>query len=111
MTLDKKWFYEQLKPFGANKYTPIYIDMPLNKNDTRYRLIFDWSPLKPNGEFNKMMSAQLIDTHKTVSTGKYIVPDLWFDCIKENVTTDYKLYKYLKQWIDTAFKNIENKGA
>lgn len=103
--LDKKWFYEALKPF-SNKYLPIFIDIPLSKDDRRYRIIFDWSSRKPNGDFNPIMYCQLIDTTKQ-GWKKYVVPDLVFDCVKEGVTTDYKLYKYLSAWIDKAF---EKKG-
>ena len=102
--LDKKWFYENLKGFN-NKYLPINIDIPLNKENLRYRIIFNWSCRKPNGDFNPIMSCQLIDTTKQ-GYYKYVVPDLIFDCVKENVTTDFKLYKYLDLWINKAFERI-----
>ena len=106
-SLDKKMFYEHLKPTAKDKYSPIFFDMPINPDNLRYRLIFDWSSIKPSGEFNPMMSAQLVDTFKTVGHGKYIVPDLLFNCIEEGVTTDYKLYKYLNAWIEKAFEGRE----
>ena len=104
--LDKKWFYESLKPF-TNKYLPIFIDIPLSKENPRYRIIFDWSSRTPSGKFNPMMLCQLIDTTKQ-GFRKYVVPDLLFDCVKEGVTTDYKLYKYLSAWIDDALKNYKD---
>lgn len=103
--LDKQWFYENLKPF-SNKHLPIFFDMPLNKSNFRYRIVFSWTSRKPNGDFNPMMSCQLIDTHKQGSK-KYVVPDLLFDCQKEKVNTDYKLFKYLSAWVDEALKNYE----
>ena len=103
MHLDKKHFYKALKAF-TNKHLPIFIDIPLNEKDLRYRIIYSWSSRKPNGDFNPIMSCQLIDTYKQGSR-KYIVPDLVFDCIKEGVTTDYKLFKYLSAWIDKAFQD------
>ena len=101
--LNKQWFYEQLKPF-KNKHLPIFFDTTLNKTNLRYRIIFSWTSKKPNGDFNPLMSCQLIDTYKQGSK-KYVVPDLIFDCVKEKVTTDYKLFKYLSSWIDEALKN------
>lgn len=105
--LDKTWFYEHLKGF-ENKHLPINIDIPISKDELRFRIIFNWHSRKPNGEFNPIMSCQLIDTRKQ-GWRKYIVPDLIFDCIKEGVSTDYKLFKYLSKWIDKAFSeyNIE----
>ena len=103
--LDKKWFYKALEPF-ANKHLPIFFDIPLNKTNPRYRIIYSWSSRKPNGDFNPIMSCQLIDTYKQGSK-KYVVPDLLFDCIQEKVTTNYKLYKYLSAWIDEALKNYK----
>ena len=107
MTLDKKWFYENLKGFGSNKFTPIYMDIPLNKEDTRYRLIFDWNPRKSDGSFNPLMLAQLIDTQKSVGHGKYIVPDLFFNCFEKGILSDFKLYKFLKKWIEEAFDQVK----
>ncbi len=104
--LDKKWFYESLKRF-TNKYVPIFFDIPLSRDCLRYRIVFSWSSIKPNGDYNPYMSCQLIDTTKYGSR-KYVVPDLLFDCVKEGVTTDYKLYKYLSAWIDDALKNYKD---
>ena len=103
--LDKKWFYENLKGF-ENKHLPIFIDMSICKETLRYRIIFSWASRKPNGEFNPIMSCQLIDTHKN-GPSRYVVPDLIFDCVKENVATDYKLYKFLSDWIDKALENYD----
>ena len=43
----------------------------------------------------------LIDTTKQ-GINKYVVPDLIFDCKKEGVTTDFKLYKFLSKWVENA---------
>jgi len=108
--LDKKLFYEHLKPF-ANKHLPIVINMPLNPHDVRYRLIFDWSSRKPNDEFNPIMYAQLLDTTKQ-GYHQYVVPDLIFNGPNEGVTTDYKLWLYLDQWIVAALaSNGAGEGA
>lgn len=103
--LEKSWFYEQLKPF-TNKFMPIFFDCSLNKNNLRFRIIFSWHSRKPNGDFNPIMYCQLVDTHKQGSK-KYVVPDLIFDCTKEGVTTDFKLYKYISNWVDNALKNYD----
>lgn len=100
MKLDKKWFYKFLKE-NTNKYLPIYIDMSLTPDDLRYRLHFSWENIRPNGEFNPMMVAQLIDTTKQ-GWEKYIVPDLHFNCLEEDTTTDFKLYKFLNRWIESC---------
>ncbi|MBQ2389609.1 MAG: hypothetical protein II305_06105 [Clostridia bacterium] len=100
--LDKEYFYEQLKPF-SNKYLPIHFDCPISKENLRFRIIFSWHSRKPNGDFNPIMSCQLVDTFKQ-GIKKYVVPDLIFDCKEEGVTTDFKLYKYLSKWIDNALE-------
>lgn len=104
--LDKKWFYENLKGF-ENPNLPISINMSISKENLRYRIIFNWTSRKPNGDFNPIMSCQLIDTTKQ-GYHQYVVPDLIFDCIKEDVITDFKLYKYLDLWINEAIKKYEN---
>lgn len=109
MKLDKAWFYESLKPF-KNPYLPIFFDMSISKDNLRYRIIFSWTSQKPNGDFNPIMSCQLIDTTKQGSQ-KYVVPDLLFDCIKEGVTTDFKLYKFLSKWVENALVTQTEKGG
>lgn len=101
--LDKALFYDNLKDF-SNKHLPIFFNMPINRSNLRYRIIFSWSSRKPNGDFNPTMSCQLIDTFKQ-GYNKYVVHDLLFDCVKEKVTTDFKLYKYLAAWVENALKN------
>ena len=95
--LDKKLFYDVLKPF-TNKHIPINFFFRFG---THYELIFNWENRRPNGDFNPKMNAQLIDLSKQ-GYHKYVVPDLIFDCQKEKVTTDYKLYKYLDKWVTAA---------
>ena len=106
--LDKELFYQHLKKF-SNKHMPIFFDMPINSQTLHIRLIFSWQSRKPNGDFNPTMFAQLIDMTLTVTNGKYITPDLCFDCIKEGITTDFKLYKYLNAWIKKALEQKEEK--
>ncbi len=78
----------------------------MNKENLRFRIIYNWSSRKPNGDFNPIMSCQLIDTHKQ-GYHKYVVPDLIFDSLKEGITTDYKLFKYLSRWIDKAMSEYK----
>lgn len=103
--LNKKLFYESFEPF-KNKYLPIFFDMPISKEEKRFRIVFSWKSEKPDGKFNPIMSCQLIDTSKD-GANEYIVPDLIFDCIENHITTDFKLYKYLNNWIINALKNYE----
>jgi len=103
--LDKKWFYENLKPF-ANPHLPIHIDIPISKENLGYRIIFSWQSKKPNGDFNPIMSCQLIDTTKQ-GWHKYVVPDLIFNCKEKGTTTDYKLYKYLAKWVEDALATYQ----
>ena len=91
--LDKKKFYQKLKPF-ANKHLPINFFFRFGGH---YEIVFNWQGEKPNGDFNPMMYAQLIDSNISGSK-KYVVPDLIFDCQKEGATTDYKLFKFLDSW-------------
>ncbi len=100
MKLDKAWFYQNLKPF-ANRHLPIHMDIPISKYNLRYRIIYSWSSRTPNGSFNPTMSCQLIDTTKQ-GWNKYVVPDLIFDCKKEGITTDYKLYRFLSKRVECA---------
>lgn len=106
--LEKKWFYENLKPF-SNKYIPIQFDIPINRENLRFRIIFSWSSTKPNGDFNPIMYAQLIDTHKQ-GCKKYVVPDLIVNAIEAGLTTDYKLYKYLSKWVENGLSSYEMEG-
>ena len=107
MKLDKKTFYKYLKPFAKNKSVPIFFDMPINKENLHIRLIFCWHSQKINGDVNPMATAQLIDTTKTVGRGKYVVPDFTFDMIEQRIATDYKLYKFLADWVENAFLEVE----
>ena len=50
-----------------------------------------------------MMTASLID----IRNDKNISNDLVFDCLKEQITTDYKLYKKLNNWILEGLKKNE----
>lgn len=103
MRLNKAWFYENLKPF-ANPHLPIHIDIPISKEELRYRIVFSWTSRKPNGDFNPIMSCQLVDTTKQ-GWNKYVVPDLIFDCKEELTTTDFRLYKFLAKWVENALSN------
>ena len=103
LSLSKSEFYQELSRF-PNKHTSIYIDMPINHViGGRFRLHFSWRHIRPDGSFDPVMSAQLLDMTKH-GPNVYVVPDLLFDCIKENVTTDYRLYKHLDKWVK---KSIE----
>ena len=108
--LEKELFYKYLKTKSncENKYKPIFFFMPISSEELHYELVFDYTSHKPDGTFNPIMYAQLIDKREN-GIKKYIVPDLVFDCIKEKVTTDYKLYNFLNAWISKALENYEVK--
>lgn len=97
--LDKKLFYDSLNGF-KNKYLPISINIPINKNTPYVCLSFYWNSQTINGRFNPIMTASLID----VRSDKNISNDLVFDCLKEQVTTDFKLYKKLNSWITESLQ-------
>jgi hypothetical protein len=95
--LDKAKFYEALKPF-ANKHLGILFNLRFGGH---YELIFDWSHRKPNGDFNPIMYAQLVDLRISGSK-KYVVPDLFLDVTRDDVGTDFRLYKALDKWVTDA---------
>lgn len=97
--IDKKMFYERFQGF-ENKYVPIDINMPLC-NGSAYRIVYYWASRLPDGKFNPIMNCSLIDTERQ-GLEQYIAPDLVFDCIKENVTTDFRLYRFLDKWVTEA---------
>lgn len=98
ISLSKKAFYENLSQF-SNKHTAIHINMPINEIiGDRFRILFYWRNESVNGKFDPLMSAQLLDMTKH-GPKIYVAPDLYIDCIKENITTDYRLYKRLDKWV------------
>ena len=99
--INKESFYEQLKPF-AHKNIPIRLVIRFGEH---YELLFSWERRIRLGEYTPMY-AQLIDMRKSGSN-KYVAPDLDFDPIKEGITTDYRLYKYLCKWVNNAMKEYE----
>ena len=101
--LDKKMFYEQLKPF-QNKYVPIDISMSINMNQNYYILNFGWHSYTPAGKFNPNAYAQFYD-FRVSGPKKYICPDLSVDLVAEGIKTDYQLWRYLDRWISTALEN------
>ena len=108
--LDKKIFYQNLKSKSncQNKYKPIFFFMPISSTELHYELVFDFTSHKPNGDFNPIMLAQLIDKREN-DFKKYIVPDLIWNCLETNTTTDYKLYKFLDEWITKSLLVYEKK--
>lgn len=106
--LDKKLFYQQLKTESntKNKHKPIFFFTAISLKEPYYELVFDFKSHRPDGSFNSIMHAQLIDKRRN-GIKKYVVPDLHIDCIKEKTTTDYKLYKYLDTWITQSLEKYE----
>jgi hypothetical protein len=104
--LDKAKFYEALTPF-KNKHLGILFNLRFGGH---YELIFDWSHRKPNGDYNPIMYAQLVDLRISGSK-KYVVPDLFIDCRKEKICTDYQLYKRLDKWLTGAILKGEGKDG
>lgn len=98
--IDKKKFYEYLSL--TDRYQAFFFTIPLE--NPRFELHFDWSSQTPSGKFNPMMSAQLIDTKKQ-GFRKYVTKDLHWDCVKENTTTQYRVWKKLNDWATNALEN------
>lgn len=89
--LDKNKFYEQLKCF-TNKYIPISIQMPLNK-ESRYSIILDEFRTSV-GKITHDYTLQIYDRTKT-GYEKYMCKDINFNLINENISSDYQLYKFI----------------
>lgn len=102
---DKKKFYEKLKPFAKNKYQNIFFFFNFG-DENQYTLSFDWCQNLPDGRISYMASAQLWDNRKS-GAKKYITKDLLFDMQKNQITTDFKLFKFLKVWAGTEVKKYE----
>lgn len=92
--LDKNKFYEQLKRFN-NKYIPIFIMMPINEN-SKYSIILDENRIAQKIEHNYTL--QIFDRTKS-GYEKYLCKDIEFNLIKENIRSDYQLYKFINKKI------------
>lgn len=93
--LDKNKFYEQLKRFN-NKYIPIFIMMPINEN-SKYSIILDENRIAQKIDHNYTL--QVFDRTK-VGYKKYVCKDIEFNLIKENIKSDYQLYKFINKKIN-----------
>lgn len=102
---DRRKFYEKLKPFAKNRYQNIFFFFDFGDKN-QYTLVFNWCQHLPDGKISYMASAQLYDNKKS-GANKYITRDLFFDMQKEQITTDYKLYKFLKAWAVSAIEKYE----
>lgn len=103
--LKKDEFYKKLKPF-ANLQTGIHFF--LNFGDKKqYTLVFNWSDKTPAGKQNYIANVQLYDNRKT-GRDKYITRDLFFNIRENNVTTDYKMYKFIRDWVQKSILKYEN---
>ena len=105
--LNKKEFYKHLSM--VDKYEQFLFTIEIDFERPRFELHFDWSSKKPNGKFNPIMSAQLIDRYKT-GFRKYVTKDLFWDCIKEGTTTQYKVWKKLNDWVKIALRKYKILG-
>lgn len=92
--LDKNKFYEQLKRFN-NKYIPIFIMMSINEN-SKYSIILDENRLA--NKINHNYTLQIFDRTKS-GYEKYLCKDIEFNLIKENIRSDYQLYKFINKKI------------
>lgn len=92
--LDKNKFYEQLKRFN-NKYIPIFIMMSINEN-SKYSIILDENRLA--NKINHNYTLQIFDRTKS-GYKKYLCKDIEFNLIKENIRSDYQLYKFINKKI------------
>lgn len=97
--LDKIKFYEQLKQFD-NKYIPIFIMMPINTN-SKYSIILDENRFAQKIEHNYTL--QIFDRTKS-GYEKYLCEDINFNLIKENIRSDYQLYKFINKKINEVIK-------
>ena len=97
--LDKNKFYEQLKQF-TNKYIPIFIMMPIG--DSNYSIILDEHRIAQNITHNYTL--QIFD--RTISGyEKYVSKDIEFNLIKENIKSDYQLYKFINKKIKEVLED------
>lgn len=99
MKLDKIKFYEQLKRFN-NKYIPIFIMMPINK-ESKYSIILDENRIAQ--KINHNYTLQIFDRTKS-GYEKYLCKDINFNLIEENIRSDYQLYKYINKKINEEIK-------
>ena len=97
--LDKMKFYEQLKRFN-NKYIPIFIMMPINK-ESKYSIILDENRIAQKIEHNYTL--QIFDRTKP-GYEKYICKHINFNLIQENIKSDYQLYKFINKKIKEVIK-------
>lgn len=95
--LKKDDFYKKLKSFSSNKHLSIFFFHDFGK-ENQYTICFSYAPKTPSGKDNFTASCQLYDNRKS-GPEKYICGDLIFDLLKQGVTTDYKLYKFLRDWV------------
>ena len=96
--LDKNKFYEQLKRFN-NKYIPIFIMMPIGNSN--YSIILDENRIAQKIEHNYTL--QIFDRTKT-GYEKYLCKDIDFNLLKENIRSDYQLYKFISKKINEVVK-------
>jgi len=109
--LDKNRFYKQLKSF-SNKYIPIFIQMPLNE-ESKYSIILD--EFRISGEkATHNYTLQIIDRTKS-GYQKYMCKDIEFNLIKENIKSDFQLYKFISKKINDVLEakdeNISNRST
>ena len=91
--INKKDFYQQLKSF-TNPNIPISMKLDINKD---YRIVLE----ETRGSIDKFdgnFVYQIIDKNKT-GYEKYPIKDVYFNLEKENITSDYQLYKYINKKI------------
>lgn len=93
--LDKNKFYEQLKRFN-NKFIPIFIMMPINEQ-SQYSIILDENRIAQKIDHNYTL--QIFDRTKS-GYEKYLCKDIEFNLIKENIKSDYQLYKFINRKIN-----------
>lgn len=98
--LDKNKFYEQLKQF-TNKYKQIFIMMPINRN-SKYSIVLDENRLAQ--KITHDYTLQIFDRKKS-GYEKYVCKDIQFNLIKENIKSDYQLYKFINKKINEVIKD------
>ena len=98
--LKKEEFYKELKKFSVNKHRNIFFFLNFGYK-YEYTLCFDWDTKSINGKDNYIASCQLYDNRKSGSQ-KYVTKDLVFDLRKEHIYSDYKLFVFIRDWIQKS---------
>lgn len=103
MKLDKKVFYDHLK--NIQKYKPITIRMRVN-DKSNYIIFLEENRLTSEKKaFSTEFYLQILDDNKR-NTPSCTVFEMFFDLIKENIDSDFKLYKFVNKKISEILEGL-----